>query len=51
MKQNADSITVKQSGLILLQSAPQGVDHDDVKHDLEQVCCPWVYQSDNVIIY
>ncbi|OQE31499.1 hypothetical protein PENSTE_c001G01595 [Penicillium steckii] len=34
---NADSITVKQSGLILLQSAPQGVDHDDVKHDLEQV--------------
>ncbi|KAK5806569.1 hypothetical protein VI817_000827 [Penicillium citrinum] len=34
---NADIITVKQSGLILLQSAPQGVDHDDVKHDLEQI--------------
>ncbi|KAJ5721012.1 uncharacterized protein N7483_008946 [Penicillium malachiteum] len=29
--------TVKQSGLILLQSAPQGVDHDDVKHDLEKI--------------
>lgn len=28
---------IKQSGLILLQSAPQGVDHDDVKHDLEQI--------------
>ncbi|CEJ59281.1 hypothetical protein PMG11_07912 [Penicillium brasilianum] len=28
---------IKQSGLILLQSAPQGVDHDDVKHDLERV--------------
>lgn len=28
---------VKQAGLILLQSAPSGVDHDDVKHDLEKV--------------
>ncbi|KAJ6008092.1 hypothetical protein N7540_012068 [Penicillium herquei] len=28
---------IKQSGLILLQSAPQGVDHDDVKHDLEKI--------------
>ncbi|KAJ6119010.1 metal ion resistance protein/transporter (Zrc1) [Penicillium samsonianum] len=28
---------VKRSGLILLQSAPQGVEHDDVKHDLEQI--------------
>ncbi|KAJ5368475.1 cation efflux protein [Penicillium cataractarum] len=28
---------IKHSGLILLQSAPRGVDHDDVKHDLEQV--------------
>jgi solute carrier family 30 (zinc transporter), member 1 len=29
---------VKKSGTILLQSAPQGVNHDDVKHDLEKVC-------------
>ncbi|OKO95528.1 Cobalt uptake protein COT1 [Penicillium subrubescens] len=28
---------IKHSGLILLQSAPQGVDHDDVKHDLQKV--------------
>ncbi|KAJ5653694.1 hypothetical protein N7490_000697 [Penicillium lividum] len=28
---------IKQSGLILLQSAPQGVDYDDVKHDLERI--------------
>ncbi|KAJ5809479.1 uncharacterized protein N7503_001697 [Penicillium pulvis] len=28
---------IKQSGLILLQSAPQGVDYDDVKHDLEKI--------------
>ncbi|KAJ5098360.1 cation efflux protein [Penicillium argentinense] len=28
---------IKQSGLILLQSAPHGVDHDDVRHDLEQI--------------
>ncbi|CAG8169199.1 unnamed protein product [Penicillium olsonii] len=28
---------VKRSGMILLQSAPQGVEHDDVKHDLEQI--------------
>lgn len=28
---------VKQAGLILLQSAPSGVDHNDVKHDLEKV--------------
>lgn len=34
----SDFIKVKQSGLILLQSAPQGVDYDDVKHDLEKVC-------------
>ncbi|EPS28802.1 hypothetical protein PDE_03748 [Penicillium oxalicum 114-2] len=26
---------IKHAGQILLQSAPQGVDHDDVKHDLE----------------
>lgn len=35
--QAADRKLVKQSGLILLQSAPRGVDHDDVKHDLERV--------------
>lgn len=28
---------VKNSGTILLQSAPRGVDLDDVKHDLEKV--------------
>ncbi|KAJ5655847.1 hypothetical protein N7507_007797 [Penicillium longicatenatum] len=28
---------IKQSGLILLQSAPQDVDYDDVKHDLERI--------------
>lgn len=28
---------IKHSGIILLQSAPLGVDLDDVKHDLEQV--------------
>lgn len=27
----------RQSGAILLQSAPRGVEIDDVKHDLEQV--------------
>ncbi|KAJ5088346.1 cation efflux protein [Penicillium angulare] len=34
---NAYENTVKQSGLILLQSAPQGVDYDDVKDDLEKI--------------
>lgn len=29
---------VKQSGKILMQSAPRGVVVDDVKHDLEKVC-------------
>lgn len=29
--------TVRRAGLILLQSAPRGVDHDDVKHDLEEI--------------
>ena len=29
---------VKNSGAILLQSAPRGVDLGDVKHDLEKVC-------------
>lgn len=33
----ANHIIVKQAGLVLLQSAPSGVDHDDVKHDLEKV--------------
>lgn len=28
---------LKNSGVILLQSAPKGVDLGDVKHDLEQV--------------
>lgn len=28
---------VKNSGTILLQSAPRGVEIDDVKHDLEKV--------------
>ncbi|KAA8645030.1 cation diffusion facilitator family transporter [Aspergillus tanneri] len=28
---------IKRSGLILLQSAPEGVEHEDVKHDLEQI--------------
>ncbi|KAJ5133475.1 cation efflux protein [Penicillium atrosanguineum] len=28
---------IKRAGLILLQSAPQGVDHDDVKYDLEEI--------------
>lgn len=28
---------VKNSGKILMQSAPKGVDMDDVKHDLEKV--------------
>ncbi|KAL5360403.1 cation efflux protein [Aspergillus floccosus] len=28
---------IKRSGLILLQSAPDGVEHEDVKHDLEQI--------------
>ncbi|KAE8154573.1 cation diffusion facilitator family metal ion transporter [Aspergillus avenaceus] len=28
---------VKRSGMILLQSAPDGVEHEDVKHDLEQI--------------
>ncbi|KAK2067014.1 hypothetical protein P8C59_000784 [Phyllachora maydis] len=28
---------IKHSGIILLQSAPLGVDLDDVKHDLEQI--------------
>ncbi|KAJ5215874.1 cation efflux protein [Penicillium cinerascens] len=28
---------IRRAGLILLQSAPQGVDHDDVKHDLEEI--------------
>lgn len=28
---------VKNSGKILMQSAPRGVDFDDVKHDLEKV--------------
>ena len=28
---------VKNSGLILLQSAPLGVDLEDIKHDLEKV--------------
>ena len=28
---------MKNSGKILMQSAPKGVDLDDVKHDLEQV--------------
>ncbi|KAE8371810.1 cation efflux protein [Aspergillus bertholletiae] len=28
---------VKRSGMILLQSAPDGVVHEDVKHDLEQI--------------
>lgn len=37
---------VKQSGLILLQSAPQGVDHDNVKEDLESVCLLLPHQYD-----
>ncbi|BCS28138.1 cation diffusion facilitator family transporter [Aspergillus puulaauensis] len=28
---------IKRSGLILLQSAPDGVEHEDVKHDLLQI--------------
>lgn len=28
---------VKNSGKILMQSAPRGVDFDDVRHDLEKV--------------
>ncbi|OJJ55731.1 hypothetical protein ASPSYDRAFT_71397 [Aspergillus sydowii CBS 593.65] len=28
---------VRQSGLILLESAPNGLDHADVKHDLEKI--------------
>ena len=28
---------VRDSGTILLQSSPQGIDVDDVKHDLEKV--------------
>jgi zinc transporter 1 len=35
--QISDNRAVKRSGLILLQSAPDGVEHEDVKHDLEQV--------------
>lgn len=31
---------VKNSGTILLQSAPRGVDLGDIKHDLENVGCP-----------
>lgn len=34
---------VKNSGTILLQSAPQGVDLGDIKHDLEDVGCPRAY--------
>lgn len=30
-------VLVRQSGLILLESAPNGLDHADVKHDLEKV--------------
>lgn len=33
----ADSFTVKRAGTILLQSAPEGVEIDDVTHDIEQV--------------
>ncbi|THC95894.1 hypothetical protein EYZ11_004625 [Aspergillus tanneri] len=33
----ADPAVIKRSGLILLQSAPEGVEHEDVKHDLEQI--------------
>ena len=29
---------VKKSGIILLQSVPKGVNPQDVKHDIEQVC-------------
>lgn len=39
---------VKNSGLILLQSAPLGVDLGDIKHDLEKVShflCPWRCQA------
>ncbi|MBE3042450.1 hypothetical protein IMZ48_07700, partial [Candidatus Bathyarchaeota archaeon] len=31
---------VKSSGLILLQSAPLGVDLEDIRHDLETVSSP-----------
>lgn len=30
-------ITVRRCGIILLESAPNGVDLEDVKHDLEKV--------------
>ncbi|CAI7571055.1 unnamed protein product [Penicillium manginii] len=33
----ADSFTVKRAGTILLQSAPEGVEIDDVTHDIEQI--------------
>jgi len=32
---------VKNSGTILLQSAPRGVDLGDVRHDIEKVCVPF----------
>lgn len=35
---------VKNSGKILMQSAPKGVDMDDVKHDLEKVRNPMYFQ-------
>lgn len=34
---------VINSGTILLQSAPRGVDLGDIKHDLEKVGCPLHY--------
>ncbi|KAJ5286706.1 cation efflux protein [Penicillium angulare] len=37
VRQMLTNKSVKQSGLILLQSAPQGVDYDDVKDDLEKI--------------
>lgn len=36
-KTDTNNQSVKQAGLILLQSAPEDVDHDDVRHDLETV--------------
>lgn len=40
-KQDANSRPVKHAGLILLQSAPDDVDHDDVRHDIETVYLPF----------
>lgn len=31
-------VSVRRAGLILLESAPNGLDLSDVQHDLEKVC-------------